>query len=334
MIAIMLLCITFLIGAAAEISFQNLLSLPPLVPENWMLGAKIGNQDPYHCFFEGKSQSVLFSHSCRIHIPIELDNLYNYVPEYYASSPYETEMQFQLSLFIKRVDIHLHRRLTLVLSVSLTDFFTQKLTLTKEKLDYGLKFNFGVPIPTLLIEAFHSPERFAGKTFTTNKTVNLMLEFAVVYDENVLPVGNYIFEEAIFLSVSNFSIKYVPTPPKYELIPSIFSYPQINSDVPFVDNSVAAIQQFGESNNFCNLLGFPDANVLNQIKISDISGSSLPISKVFCGIYTTENQHNINVKVNQIGFFYSVGFSFHFYNIRLSKKHGHQSALPSSLSAL
>jgi hypothetical protein len=314
MIAIMLLSITFLLGAAADISFQNLLSIPPVVPENWMLGAKIGNQDPYHCFFEGKPQSVFFSHSCRIHIPVELDNLYNYVPEYYASSPYEPEMQFRLSLLMNRVDIHLHRRLMLVLSVSLTDFFTHKLTLTKEKLDYELKFNFVIPIPTLLIEAFHSPERFAGKTITTNKTLNLMLEFAVVYDENVLPVGNYIFEEAIFLSVSNFSIKYVPTPIKYELVQSNFPALRINnSDVPFVNNSVTAIQQFVESNNFCNLLGFPDANVLNQIVISDISDSSLSIPKVFCGVYTTEKQHNINVKVNPICFFESAQlFFFHF----------------------
>eukprot|EP00599_Poterioochromonas_sp_BG-1_P005694 CAMPEP_0173144846 /NCGR_PEP_ID=MMETSP1105-20130129/7457_1 /TAXON_ID=2985 /ORGANISM="Ochromonas sp., Strain BG-1" /LENGTH=501 /DNA_ID=CAMNT_0014058567 /DNA_START=183 /DNA_END=1689 /DNA_ORIENTATION=- len=214
------------------------------------------------------------THGCEFSQTVDMDDLYSYGNHHYHHTPplpYDAHtMYFQLSAHFQRVDAQLNHPLSLYLKISLGSFFVESIVLTEQQLAHSFAFTFPVIIPEVLTEERHA-------------------------------IQNNEIDDVILLQISELSIHYLPPVKKYplykrssaEIIATLSNHSL--SDDHVIDN---------ETLKKCDQLGLPHANVLNQIDISpnlstflhERMTSEQTLPQIFCGIFTTERQHEDNVR--------------------------------------
>lgn len=261
------------------------------------------------------TSALTMTHGCEFSLSIDMDDLYSYGNHHYHHTPplpYDAHtVYFQLSAHFQRVDSLLHRPLSLYLKISLGSFFIESIVLTEQQLEHSFAFTFPVIIPEVLTELFLHSEEYMNRfeTMSSREMISLHIEYTVIYEENVMPLQNDEIDDVVLLQISQLSIDYLPPVKKYpllkrssvEIIASLSNHSL--SDDHVIDN---------ETLKKCDQLGLPHANVLNQIDItpnlsrfvhesmtseSEAVTPEQTLPQIFCGIFTTERQHEDNVRV-------------------------------------
>ncbi len=289
--------------------------LPPIIPANWTQLSQLRQQHPYNCMAKWDTSALTMTHGCEFSLSIDMDDLYSYGNHHYHHTPplpYDAHtVYFQLSAHFQRVDSLLHRPLSLYLKISLGSFFIESIVLTEQQLEHSFAFTFPVIIPEVLTELFLHSEEYMNRfeTMSSREMISLHIEYTVIYEENVMPLQNDEIDDVVLLQISQLSIDYLPPVKKYpllkrssvEIIASLSNHSL--SDDHVIDN---------ETLKKCDQLGLPHANVLNQIDItpnlsrfvhesmtseSEAVTPEQTLPQIFCGIFTTERQHEDNVRV-------------------------------------